>query len=286
VSGAEGLELQRAPEEKSCRLCGDPFDDVCPKCGIDRSGDLVKPPAAASSGPVRDGTRPLRRRAARLLAESMMTASTRTWLLRALRESLQGLPGTILCGIFVGVSLSFQRIPWVNEPMPWPGQLMSAFVLSFLTIEHARGSREGQKGAMDTKGAFDPSQLGLSLLMAILLTPLYAGPFMGNPYFTAVFALPVILLFPAFLGALVTDSAQELSLTRLKEAIVESPRYLRTAVVAMTCLVGGLLAVWLPSDQSPLWRAPLAVLGATFAGVLCGMMRRDAECMIDDDDGA
>ncbi len=278
------LELQRAPEPRTCRLCGDPFDDVCPKCGVDKQGDLVNPPVEPEPGPVRDGTRPLRRKAARLLAEQMMSASTRQWLGRMLRESLQGWPGTILCGVFVGVSLSFQRIPWVNEPMPWPGQLMSAFILSFLTIEHARGSREGQKGALDTKGAFDPSSLGISLLMAMFLTPLYAGPFLGNPYITAFAALPVSLLFPAFLGALVTDSPQELSLSRLKEAIVESPRYLRTTVVSMMFLIGSLVAVFVPSDESPLWRAPLAVLGTTFAAVLCGMMRRDAECMIDEDD--
>ncbi|MEZ0228374.1 MAG: hypothetical protein ACAI25_07090, partial [Planctomycetota bacterium] len=78
------LELQRAPDEGSCRLCGDPFDDVCPKCGIDKNGDLVRAPAEREPGPERDGTRPERREAARRLAEKRLSAGTRQWLRRAL----------------------------------------------------------------------------------------------------------------------------------------------------------------------------------------------------------
>src|SRR5262249_11172767 len=156
---------------------------------------------------------------------------------------------TILCTCFAGGALSFQRVPWVNVPLPWPGQLMAAYILCFLTIEHARGAREGHKGSeLDAKGAFDPAMLGLSLLMSLMLLPLYAGPFMGSVWIAIIAGVPVTLIFPAFLGALVTDSMQELSLTRLKEAIVESPRYLRTTLVAMACLIGGLLALWLPSE--------------------------------------
>lgn len=276
------LELERERPPRVCRLCGDPTDGVCPKCGVDKNtGELVQEPEPPPSGPVRDGTRPLRRRAAELLA---IPKSTRQWLGRGARESLQSWPATLLIMAMVGLSLSFQRVPWVNAPLPWPGQIMASFLLAFLTIEHARGAREGQKGLLDARGgAFDPSMLGVSLAISLFLLPLYAGPFMGSPWIAVLAGLPVTLLFPAFLGALATDSAEELGVSRIKQAIVESPHYLRTTLVSMWCLIGGLCAVWLPSDESPVWRAPLAVMGVTLAGTLCGLMRKDAETMIDDD---
>lgn len=285
------LELQRAREPRVCRLCGEPTpgaaaehardEFVCQRCGVDiRTGDLVNPPAPPPSGPTRDGTRPLRRRAARLL--KALPKGTRQWLARGFKTSLQAWPASILCMFMIGVALSFQRVPWVNQPLPWPGQLAASFILAFLTVEHARGAREGNKAGIDTKGAFDPSMLGMSLMMAMLLFPLYAGPFMGSPWISIIAGLPVLLLFPACLGALVCDSADELGFTRLKEAIVESPRYLKTTLVSMSFLVGALLVVWLPSEQLALWRAPLAVIGTTIAATFCGLMRHDAECMIDD----
>jgi len=277
------LELKREEQgRRVCRLCGDEVERICARCGIDiETGDLVQEPASEPEGPQRDGTRPLRRRAARLLA---IPRSAPQWVRRGFRESLQAWPATLVCLIVVGFLLSVQRIPFVNIILPAAGQLFASFVLTLLTIEHARGAREGHKASLETKGAFDPSVLGSSLLMALLLLPLYAGPFMGNPWVALAAGIPISLIFPAFLGALVTDSAEELSLSRLKQAVVESPHYLRTTIFSMACLLGGLAAVWLPVEEQAIWRAPLAVLGVTLAGTFSGLMRRDAETMIDEDD--
>jgi hypothetical protein len=275
------LELAREPEPRTCRLCGDPVDSVCARCGVEKAtGDLVQEPAPPPSGPVRDGTRPLRRRAARLLD---IPKSTRVWLRRGLGESLHAWPATLLCLVVVGFALSLQRIPWVNAPMPWPGQLLASFMMTFVTIEHARGAREGHKSSLDTRGAFDPSSLGLSLLMSLLLLPIFAGPFLGHGVVGVAAGIPAAFLFPAFLGALVTESAEELSFSRLKDALFQSPHYLRTTLLVATTLVGALLAVWLPQDGLALWRAPVAVLGASIAGAFTGLMRRDAETLIDED---
>ncbi|HZU98437.1 MAG TPA: hypothetical protein VFF73_17145 [Planctomycetota bacterium] len=277
----KGLELEREREPRVCRLCGEPVDGVCPRCGVDKkTGDLVQEPEEEKRHE-RDGRRPLRRQAARLLAA--IPEGTRALLWRGMKQSLAGWSGTLLCLFFVAVALSFQRIPWLNFPIPWPGQLCASFVLAFLSIEHARGAREGGEGALDTRGAFDPSVLGTSLLMSFLLLPLYAGPFMSSLPLALGAGIPIAIIFPACMGALITDSIQELSPSHLKEALFQSPFYMRTMLLSMIALVGGLLAVWLPSEESPLWRAPLAVIGVTFASALIGLLRRDAETMIDDD---
>lgn len=274
------LELERERPPRVCRICGEPTDAVCARCGVDKeTGDLVQPPVMPVN-PIRDADAPLRKRAAALLA---VPKSTREWLRRGLRESLRGWPGTLLCLAVATLALSIQRIGSGDALIPWPGQLLASFMLTFLTIEHARGAHEGSNAGIETRGAFDPSALGPSLLMSLLLLPLYVGPWMSTPWVTALAAVPLVLVFPAFLGALVTDSLQELGLSRLKQAVVDSPRYLATTAVAMTCLIGGLAAVWLPSEQSALWRAPLGVLGATLAGSFCGLMRRDAETQVDDE---
>src|SRR5438046_552506 len=83
----------------------------------------------------------------------------------------EALPGTLACLAMVAFALSFRTVPHANQPLPWPGQLGATFVLSFLVIERARAAREGPGGRLDTTGAFDPSALGTSLLMAMLIWP-------------------------------------------------------------------------------------------------------------------
>jgi amino acid transporter len=280
------LELEKErPHGGTCRICGTKTERICVKCGIDTvTGDLVAEPEGLPSGPQRDGTRPLRRKAAALLAA--IPKSKRQWLRRGLRTSLQAWPGTILCSVMVGFCLSFQKIPFGNIPLPWPGQLAACFILAFLSIEHTRGAREGEghKTGIGTRGAFDPTMIGISLLMSMLLVPLFAGPFLSSPWLAGAVALPLLLIFPAFLGALVTDSAAELSPPRLKDALFLSPRYLATILIGMGSMVGSLLVVWLPSDQSAAWRAPLACVLMTIGATFIGLMRKDAETMLEDPD--
>jgi hypothetical protein len=273
------LELAREerPASRTCRICGKTVPErICVDCGIDiETGDLVAPPAPPPE-PTRDGSRPVRREAAR--EDAKAPGTTRELLARGVAVSLDGLPGTIACLLIVAFALSFRTLPQ-GDAIPWPGMFGATFVLAFLVIERARAAHEGPGGRIGTSGAFDPGALGSSILLAMLLFPLFAGTFGSGPVVGFGIGLPVALIFPGLLGALVCDGWSELAPDRLKDAFWRSPNYVGTTFYSMLALATSLSAVWLV-DGSPVWRAPIAVGFATLAGTLCGLMRRDAESVV------
>jgi hypothetical protein len=275
------LELAREepPASRTCRICGKAVAKICTDCGIEvETGDLVAPPAPPPP-PERDGSRPVRREAARVAAQA--PTSTREILSRGLAVSADGLPGTLACLAIVAFALSFQVVPMVNAPLPWPGMLGSTFVLAFLVIERARAAHEGPGGRLETSGAFDPASLGTSMLCSLLLFPIFAGTFASGPLVGFGLGIPIALVFPGLLGALVCDGWAELAPDRLKDVFLRSPNYVGTTFYSMISLVISLSAVWLVPG-SAFWRAPIAVAFATLAGTLCGLMRRDAETVLED----
>ena len=277
------LELVREepPSHRTCRTCGQSVDGrICVRCGIDlETGEPIAAPEPPASE--RDGARPERRR---LNAEAVFAEVPRTsgaLLRRALVEMSHGIGGTIVCLAFVAFALSFREIPVVGAKIPWSGQLGATFVLSFLLVERARSAHEGQGGLIGSSGAFDPSALGSSLFAAFMLLPVLSGAFASGPVTGLAAGLPLALLFPAVLGALVCDRWDEITPLRLKDAIVRSPGYLRTTFWVALAVAAALVPVWLV-DGSGMWRAPIAVVGMGLAGCLAGLMRRDAESLPED----
>jgi hypothetical protein len=104
---------------------------------------------------------------------------------------------------------------------------------------------------------------------------------MSPPVLAIAGSIPFLFLFPALLGAFICDSWSELSPTRVKDALFESPHYFKTTFFSMLALTGALAAIWLPDESSPFWRVPLAIVGGTLAGALIGLLRRDAESVVE-----
>jgi hypothetical protein len=278
------VNLELAKEEArrpTCRICGLETDRVCTKCGIDiETGDLVAPPAETPEGPQRDGTRPERREA---LREQIVAPETlREIIERGLHQGTRGILGTGVGVVLALFALSFQRVPWTNQPIPWPGQLGATFVVAFLIVEHARAAREGEGGKFGTSGVFDPTVLGSTFVSAFCIFPILAGPFASEWWIGLCAGLPFALAFPALVGALVCDGFRELLPSNLKDAFLRSPNYAKTTLVVIVALCTALAPIWLLPDGAAGWRAPLCAFAAAFAGALIGLLRRDGETQLED----
>ncbi len=269
-----------APREWTCRTCFQRWPEpLCRSCGIDlETGDLAAVPEGIPT-PERDGTRPLRREQAALEAE--IPSSWREILRRGALEATKGPVGTLACFLLVTFALQVQGAKLGSMPLiPWTGQLAATFVLSFLLVEHARAAHEGERGAIGSSGHFDPSAIGSTLLTSVCLVPLLAGVFASNPIVGAAVGVPAALILPGILGAVTCDRWDELVPSRIQSAILRTPSYLATALLASLSLALGLAAVWLPEGFS-LPRAAGATAFVALSGSLSGLMRRDAETMIE-----
>ncbi|MGE0710146.1 MAG: hypothetical protein AB7N76_07400 [Planctomycetota bacterium] len=192
---------------------------------------------------------------------------------RGLRHGVLN-PILLVYAPLASVPLFAQRVPWVNHPLPWPGQALSTFVLCFCLLERARAAKAAER-EMDVLDA-------ASLLWRVLvfLFPLALG--VGTLPPSAYAVIPVLLLlFPLLLGAMASDVWGEFHPRALWAAFWETPNYLATAVLSGLALAGATWGVWAFPDGQAFLRGSLGVLGFALAGAIIGAARRDAELLGD-----
>jgi hypothetical protein len=184
----------------------------------------------------------------------------------------------VLVYAFCGsLPLFAQRVPWVDQPLPWPGQAMCSFMLCFCLLERARASKHAER-EMDVIDL--PSILWRTL---VFLFPLALG--VGSLPLSAYAVIPVLFLFlPLFLGTMASDVWGEFHPRALWAAFGETPNYLATAVVSGLALAAGTWSVWGFPDGQAFLRGIGATLTYAFAGAVIGAARRDAELLGNADD--
>jgi hypothetical protein len=249
-----------------CNVCGAfRAARVCHKCGMDLlTGELGALPA--EPGP--DEGEVERRRPERPELVAPPELNLPRFLLRVGREALRGLPATLMILLMVFGALSYQLLPFVGK-IPWPGQIMASFVLTYCLIERTRTSRS------EADEAFEIVETGATLFRAFMAFPIVAGLASGHWA-----ALPVGLILapiaPLVVGAYSNPDLRELHPRALLDAFWATPHYTRAVLFTALFLGAAVTAVYY-SEGNLAWRAPLAVFGTTLAGCTIGLSRRDAE---------
>ena len=192
-------------------------------------------------------------------------------ILRGAREGVAA-PIVVLYMLVASPPLIVQKMPWVEQPLPLPGQALCSFVLCFCLLERARSSKFAER-EMDV---LDMASLLWRTLL--FLFPLALG--LGNMPPSAYVVAPLLLAgLPLLLGTLAADVWGEFHPVALWAAFWETPNYLATALCSGLALAGGMAVIWAMPNGSWWIRGPIAVLAFGFAGAVIGAARRDAELL-------